>query len=311
MKHLPVLKNEAIKLLDIKPNGIYLDFTIGRAGHASEILKRLGKDGLLIGFDLDEEAVSDSEKVLAGVKTRGHYEIIHSNYRYFDEFLRIKNIDKVDGILLDLGVSSPQLDEDYRGFSYQHKGNLDMRMDRSQKLTAKYIINNYSLRELTRIFRENGEDPDAYKIAKRIVKRREWHEIISTIELAEMIKHAKPKKNASHHGHPAQQVFQALRIEVNDELNNLEIALSKAVKYLKPDGRLVVISFHSLEDRIVKNIFEKLTRTIGDREDVYELPTNDKMPFVLLTKKVVTPSKEETETNSRAKSAKLRAIKKC
>lgn len=311
MKHTPVLKNEAIKFLNVKPNGVYLDFTIGRAGHASEILKHLGKNGLLIGFDLDEEAVSDSEKVLASVKTQGHYEIIHSNYRYFDEFLKIKNIDKVDGILLDLGVSSPQLDEDYRGFSYQHKGNLDMRMDRSQKLTAKYIVNNYSLRELTRIFRDNGEDPDAYKIAKRIVKRREWNEIISTIELAEIVKHAKPKKNASQSGHPAQQVFQALRIEVNDELNNLEIALNKAVNYLKPNGRLVVISFHSLEDRIVKNIFEKLTRTIGDREDVYELPTNDKMPFVLLTKKVVTPSEEEVELNHRAKSAKLRAIKKC
>lgn len=310
MKHLPVLKKEAIELLNVKPNGVYLDLTLGRAGHASEILKHLNKNGLLIGFDLDEEAINDSEKVLASVKSGGKYEIIHSNFRFFDEFLKVKGIKKVDGILLDVGVSSPQIDEDYRGFSYQHKGNLDMRMDREQKLTAKYIVNNYPLRELTRIFREYGEDPDAYKIAKRITKEREEHEIISTLELAEMIKNSKTKKSGSKHGHPAKQIFQALRIEVNDELNSLQIVLNKAINYLKPDGRLVVITFHSLEDRIVKQAFNKVTKVIGNRNDDYQLPSKEKIEYALLNKDVITPSEKELKDNPRSKSAKLRAIAK-
>lgn len=308
MKHEAVLKSEAIDLLNVKPDGVYLDLTLGRAGHASEILKRLNKNGRLIAFDLDDEAIKESEQILK--KIGGNYDIIHSNFRYFPEFLKLKGIKEIDGIIMDLGVSSPQFEEDYRGFSYQRKGNLDMRMDRRQKITAKYIVNNYSLNELTRVFREYGEDPDAFKIAKKIIKYREKNQFISTIELADLV--AKVKMNRHHHrkGHPAKQIFQALRIEVNDELNNLKIGLDCALKCLKSNGRLVIISFHSLEDRIIKRTFNKVSKVIGNREDDYKMPTANKVEFKLITSKPITPSEEELMRNHRSHSAKLRAIEK-
>ena len=309
MKHQTVLKQTAIDLLNIKPNGVYLDLTLGRAGHASEILKRLNAHGQLIAFDLDDEAIQESEKILEEIG--GNYELIHSNFRYFPEFLKIKGITAVDGIIMDLGVSSPQFEEDYRGFSYQRKGDLDMRMDRSQRLTAKYIVNNYSVNELTRIFRQNGEDPDAHKIAKRIARYREKQEIISTIDLAEIISKAKLKNASNRKGHPAKQIFQALRIEVNDELNNLQIALNSAFKFLKPNGRIVIISFHSLEDRIVKRAFMRMSRIVGNRNDDCLMPNNNHMlNYRLLTHKPIVPTEEEIMANHRAHSAKLRAIEK-
>lgn len=300
MKHISVLKDEAIKLLNIKPDGVYLDLTLGRAGHSSEILKKLTK-GKLIAFDLDKDAIKESKVILD--KISHNYELIHNNYRYFDQYVK----SKVDGIILDLGVSSPQFDDPSRGFSYKVDAPLDMRMNQDSKVSAKELVNSLSLNELTKILREYGEEKDAYKIANNIIKNRP---INTTFELVNVIKKSKSNKDLNKKGHPAKQTFQALRIAVNDELNSLSLTLTKALTYLKPDGRLVVITFHSLEDRIVKQAFNKVTRVIGDRNDDYKLPTKDKIEYTLLNKNVIIPSKQELINNPRSKSAKLRAIKK-
>lgn len=307
MKHIPVLKEEAIKLLNVEPNGLYLDLTLGRAGHASEILKRL-KTGKLIAFDLDINAIKESNEILKKINNR--YELIHDNFKNFDSTLKERGIDKVDGILLDLGVSSPQFDDPSRGFSYQTSADLDMRMNQDQKLTAKYVVNHYSLNELTNIFRNYGEEKDAYSIAKNIVLHREKQAINTTLELVNIIKLSKRKSELLKKGHPAKQVFQALRIAVNDELNNLKEVIGKALKYLNINGRLVIITFHSLEDRIVKNEFNKVTKEIGNRIDEYNLPTNNIKQFALINKKVILPSEEEINLNHRSKSAKMRGIMK-
>ncbi|MCQ2792232.1 MAG: 16S rRNA (cytosine(1402)-N(4))-methyltransferase RsmH [Bacilli bacterium] len=303
MKHISVLKEEAIKLLNVKPSGVYLDLTLGRAGHASEILKRL-TTGKLIAFDLDETALKESKVILDKISNR--YQLIHSNYRYFDHYVK----EKVDGIILDLGVSSPQFDDASRGFSYQVNAPLDMRMDLTNPITAKKLVNTLSLQELTKIFREYGEEKDAYQIAKNIVKAREEKEIITTFDLVNIIKQSKSNKTLAKKGHPAKQVFQALRIKVNDELNSLTEALFKCLKALKKDGRLVVISFHSLEDRIVKQAFSQVTSFQGNRNDDYQLPSQKQFEYVLLNKKVIVPSNKELTNNPRSKSAKLRGIKK-
>lgn len=307
MEHISVLKKETIELLNIKSNGIYLDFTLGRGGHSSEILKRLSK-GKLIAFDLDETAIKESKPILD--KVSSNYELIHSNFKYFDKELSKRNISKVDGILIDLGVSSPQFDDPSRGFSYNFDTTLDMRMDLKSKLTAKYIINNYSLNELTRVFKDYGEDKDAYKIAKAIIKERETKEINTTFELIEIIKKNKSRIELNKKGHPAKQIFQALRIEVNDEINSLKETIFKALDYLNKDGILVIISFHSLEDRIVKQAFNKVSKVIGDRNDDYSLPNKNDVHFKLINKDVIIASEEELKNNRRAKSAKLRAIKR-
>ena len=306
MKHIPVLEKEAIELLNIKPDGTYLDLTLGRAGHSSSILKRL-KNGRLIAFDLDESAIKESESVLS--KISKNYFLVHANFKYFDNTLKQLSINKVDGILMDLGVSSPQFDDPRRGFSYNYDSLLDMRMDLNNKLTAKKVVNTYSLSELTRIFREYGEEKDAYKIANNIIKARNKKEITTTFELVDIIKKSKTFKELSKIGHPAKQVFQALRIEVNDELNSLKETLSKSLGYLNKDGRLVVISFHSLEDRIVKQEFNKVSKLVGDREDSNVIPIN-KLEYQLVNKDIITPSSEEIIFNRRAKSAKLRAVRK-
>ena len=304
-KHIPVLLNEVIEGLNIKSSGIYLDLTLGRAGHSSQILKKLDS-GLLIGVDQDEDAIKESSERLAKISDR--YKLVRSNFVYIDEILKDLNIDKVDGILMDLGVSSPQFDDVSRGFTYKNDTVLDMRMDKRNPLTAKEIVNTYSLDELYRIFRDYGEEKHSYQIAKNIVKAREKGEISTTYQLVDIIKASKPQKELSKPGHPAKQVFQALRIEVNDELNVLTKTLNKAVNHLNKGGRLAVISFHSLEDRIVKQFFKSLAVREGNR---FDLPNIEKqIEYRLVNNKVIVPSEIELEKNHRAESSKLRIIEK-
>lgn len=306
--HESVLKKEAIEGLNIKENGIYVDATLGRAGHSKEILSRL-TSGRLICIDQDDEAIEYSITVLGNISN--HFKIVRNNFRNLELILNLEDAKKVDGILFDLGVSSPQFDEDYRGFSYRSDAPLDMRMDRNNPLTAKYIVNNYSLNELNNIFRNYGEEKYSYSIAKNICKHREKKEIETTLELVEIIKEAKPKSELKKKGHPAKQIFQALRIEVNDELNALEEGLDAAIRSLKVGGRVVVITFHSLEDKIVKNLFKKYAVIEGNRHNDYlkvsEIETPD---YEIINKKVIVASEEELEQNRRSKSAKLRILER-
>lgn len=305
-KHIPVLLNETIDLLQIKKNGIYLDLTLGRGGHSSEILKRLNGTGLLIGVDQDITAIEESKPRLS--KINSNFKLVKSNFKDLDKILEQLNIKSVDGILMDLGVSSPQFDDGERGFSYNFDAKLDMRMDQSQDLTAEKIVNTYSLQDLTRIFKEYGEDKYSYQIAKEIVKEREKKPIESTFELVDIIKKSKPERELKKVGHPAKQVFQALRIEVNHELDVLKEALNKALKALNHKGRLVVITFHSLEDRIVKNCFKSVAVIEGDR---FDLPLMSKVPdYTLINKKVIVADEKEINENRRSKSAKCRAIER-
>lgn len=307
--HIPVMLQEAINGLNIKSDGVYVDMTLGRAGHSSEILKRLNDNGLLIAIDQDDEAIEYSLAKLS--KIRSNFKIVKSNFRRILEVLDDLGVNKVDGILFDLGVSSPQFDEDYRGFSYNKDSELDMRMNLDNKLTAKIIINTYPLEKLTKIFREYGEEKFAYQIAKNIVKARVNGEISTTLELVEIIKSSKPQKELSKPGHPAKQVFQALRIEVNDELNSLKEAIEASLKAIKVGGRIVVITFQSLEDRIVKQAFKAVSVVEGDRRNDYINPKDIKTPdFKEINRKVIIASEEELERNRRSKSAKLRILEK-
>ena len=302
-EHIPVLLNEVINGLDIKSSGTYVDLTVGRGGHSSEILSRLDK-GHLICVDQDEEAIVASQARLS--KISNNFEIVRSNFSHLEEILKDKNIDEVDGILMDLGVSSPQFDKGERGFSYKEDARLDMRMDQRQDLTAYNIINTYSLEDLTKIFQIYGEEKYSFSIAKNIIKARESAPIETTFQLVEIIKRSKPMKELKKVGHPAKQVFQALRIAVNDELNVLEKALKAALKHLKPGGRLAVITFHSGEDRIVKNIFKDAAISVGNRFDGPML--EQEKDYILINHKPITASEKELEFNHRSVSAKLRII---
>jgi len=304
-KHIPVLLKEVIEGLNIKENGIYVDLTLGRGGHSEEILKRL-KTGRLIGVDQDETAIKESGERLAKVSDK--FTLVRSNFKEIDSILNNLGISQVDGILMDLGVSSPQFDDIERGFTYRYDTRLDMRMDQRNSLTARDIVNNYSLNDLTRVFRDYGEERFAYQIAKNIVKARESKSIETTFELVDIIKASKPAKELKKVGHPAKQVFQALRIEVNDELNVLKECLHKAAKVLAKNGRLAVISFHSGEDRIVKQFFKDLTWEEGNR---YDLPINTKeKEYRMVNHKVIVPSEEEQELNRRSISSKLRILER-
>jgi len=307
-KHIPVLLNETIEGLNINPDGIYVDLTLGRGGHSKEILKRL-KNGRLISFDKDETAIEESKKNLEGFSSK--FTGIHDDFRNFRKDLDDLKIAKIDGIMADLGVSSPQFDDAQRGFSYKENARLDMRMDKRQKFSAYELINEYSLKDLTRVFREYGEDKYSYQIAQKIVKVRESKPIETTTELVEIIKSCKPQKELAKKGHPAKQVFQAIRIEVNDELGALKIALNDALKSLKVGGRACFISFHSLEDRLIKNAFAAVSKVEGTRHNVFALPTEaDKPDYRLVNNKVITASEYELENNPRSKSAKLRIIER-
>lgn len=306
-KHFSVLLNEAVSLLNVKSDGVYLDLTLGRAGHSSLILSSL-KEGHLYSFDLDEEAIEESQPKLEAIGT--NFTIIHSNFAYAKEKMAELGISEIDGALMDLGVSSPQFDEGERGFSYQNDGPLDMRMDQSSPKSAKTIVNTYSYEDLLRVFYKYGEDPDSKAIAKAIRKQREIKPIETTFELVDIIKSAKPAFRLRQKGHPAKQIFQALRVETNDELNSLSKALDDIPTILKKGGRFVVISFQSLEDRLVKEKFRSLSEVVGTRNGPDALKVTKEAEFKTITKHPIVPSSEEIDSNHRSKSAKMRALER-
>lgn len=297
MKHESVLLNECIENLNIKPNGIYVDATLGGAGHSLEIVKRLSS-GLLVGFDQDEFAVQYATNRL---KDYNNFKIVKSNFRNLTEELSKLGINKIDGILFDLGLSSFQIDDRKRGFSYLNNYELDMRMDQDLEVSAKDILNNYSLEDLTRIFRDYGEEKNAYQIARKIVDRRP---ITMTSELVKITDEVNYKVK----GHSAKRVFQALRIEVNEELDVLHEALAQLNDLLNPGGRIVIITFHSLEDRIVKHYFKENSEV----EIIKGMPIaiEPKPNYKVITKKPILPTDEEMKHNSRSRSAKLRVAEK-
>ena len=304
-KHIPVLLDEVIDGLNIKSDGIYFDLTLGRGGHSLEILKRL-KSGHLYGIDQDKEAIKESQNNLKDYLDKITF--VHSNFSKLDEIKKQYNIEYIDGILMDLGVSSPQFDEGDRGFSYRSDAILDMRMNQDNPLSAKEVVNTYSLNELCRIFREYGEEKFAYQIAKNIVKEREKEPIETTYQLVEIIKKSKPMRELAKAGHPAKQTFQALRIEVNQELEVLKLALDSAIKSLRPHGgRLAIITFQSLEDRIVKNAFKEASIVIGNRNDGY---MEKEKEYRLVNNKPIIAGEKELANNPRAHSAKLRIIER-
>ncbi len=304
-KHIPVLLQEAINYLNIDPNGIYVDCTLGGGGHSYEILKRLDK-GHLYAFDQDEYAISKASVTLKEFK--GKYTIIHSNFRNLATKLHEQGVTKVDGILYDLGVSSFQFDIPERGFSYRHDAFLDMRMDTTSPLRAYDIVNEYAFQDLVYILGKYGEEKNAKRIARQIEKTREQTPIETTMQLVEVIKRALPQKQLNKKGHPAKQTFQALRIAVNDELLAFEESLKQAFQIVKSKGRIVVITFHSLEDRMAKRMFIEKS-TLNYPKDI-PIPPDLKPEFHLLHKKVIRPSDDELYQNKRAHSAKLRAIEK-
>ena len=303
-KHFSVLLNESIENLNIKEDGIYVDCTLGYAGHSSQILKRITR-GCLFAFDQDGEAIKYSKKTLDQISN--NYEIINTNFVNLKEELNKRNITKVDGILFDLGVSSYQLDEEERGFSFHKDAKLDMRMNQNQVLSAYEVVNEYSFEDLTRIFFEYGEEKYAKSIAKNIVKERENKKIETTLELVEIIKNSVPEKYKRNH-HPGRKVFQAIRIEVNKELDVLKKALKDAIDMLNPSGRLCVITFHSLEDRIVKNIFKEYSHVPEIYKGMPDVPDEFKAKVKIIDK--IKPSKKEIENNNRSRSAILRVLEK-
>ena len=305
--HQAVLLEEAIEYLNIKEDGIYLDGTLGRAGHSSEILKKLSELGKLIGVDRDTAALEAVKKRFSGEES---LILEHSNFQDFDQILAKLGIEAVDGMLFDLGVSSPQLDNPERGFSYQKEGPLDMRMNPEQKLTAKDIVNNYSQAELEKIITEYGEENWSARIAEFIVKMRDEKEIKTTSDLVEVIKAAIPKAVRRSGGHPARRTFQALRIETNNELEQLKNLIAKAVSYLNPGGRLVIISFHSLEDRIVKHKFRELAKDCICPPDFPICVCDKEAEVEVITRSPIQASKEEKEANPRSRSAKMRVAEK-
>ena len=307
-KHIPVLFQEIMEIMAPKQGELFVDCTLGGGGHSRGFLERSGPDGYLIGIDQDTEALEAARQNLSAYSERVTY--VHSNYSQLDEILNLYAPEGVDGILFDIGVSSHQLDEKGRGFSYMQDAPLDMRMDQEQILDAWHVVNTYKEEELVRILKEYGEERWAKRIAKFIVEFRRNKSIDTTGELVDIIKRAIPKGAREEGSHPAKRTFQAIRIEVNDELGVLERTIAVAVKHLKKGGRLGIISFHSLEDRIVKEQFRYFA---SDCVCPPELPfcQCDKVSEVeILTRKPVTASLEELELNSRAKSAKFRDVKK-
>lgn len=302
--HESVLLKESITYLNLKKDSIVVDATLGYGGHSSEILKNI-PNGYLYCFDQDIEAINYSQKRLE--KIASNFEIIKSNFSHLKEKLKEKNIEKVDAIFFDLGVSSPQLDCDYRGFSFHKDAKLDMRMDQSQSLDAYQVVNTYSKEELTRIFFEYGEEKYASKIASAIVKTREEKLIETTFELVDVIKNSVPEKY-KREKHPARKVFQAIRIEVNHELEVLKIALKDALTLLNPGGRIGVITFHSLEDKICKRIFQEVSKVDSIMKELPIVPEEYKKEFQIV--KQLKPSKKEIEKNNRARSSKLRVIER-
>lgn len=303
--HKTVLLDEAVDYLDIKPDGIYVDATTGGGGHSSLILSKL-TTGHLYCFDQDDYAFLRSKERLD--KIGNNYTFVKSNFVNVKEELNKLGVEKIDGIIYDLGVSSFQFDIPERGFSYNYNAPLDMRMNQDAQLTAEYIVNNYSYEELVRIFYRYGEDPFSKQIARMIEKQRAVAPIHTTFELVDVIKSALPQKVLRQKGHPAKQIFQALRIAVNDELRVFEVSINDALDMLNHDGRAVVITFHSLEDRICKSVFKE--RTTLDIPDGLPIIITEDAPYELITRKPILPSEEELKNNNRAHSAKMRVIRR-
>ena len=304
--HISVLKDELINNLNLKEDSIIVDGTLGYAGDSSIILERI-KKGFLFAFDQDSEAIEYSTNVLNKIGT--NFTIIKSNFVNLKQELNKRGIEKIDGAIFDLGVSSPQLDNGRRGFSYHEDARLDMRMDKDNPLDAYYVVNNYDLNDLTRIFRDYGEDKFAYQIAKKIVKQREEKPIETTLELVEAIKSAVPEKE-KRKKHPAKQIFQAIRIEVNHELDVIKPAPEQALEMLNVGGRVEVITFHSLEDKIVKKYFKEVCSIDDKIKGLPNIPKEYLPDFKLVVNKAIIPTDKELENNNRARSAKLRIIER-
>lgn len=302
-KHVSVLLNETVEGLNVKENGIYVDGTLGGAGHSTEILKKLNNTGRLIGIDQDREALNAAGERL---KDYNNVTFVHNNFHNIKEILEELEINSIDGIMMDLGVSSYQLDNEERGFSYMKEAKLDMRMDRDQDFSAYDVINKYPEERIYKVIKEYGEERFAKRIASNIVKARELKSIETTLELVELIRKSIPAKNQREGGHPAKRTFQAIRIEVNGELEILNKTIEDAVDKLSVGGRIAIITFHSLEDRIVKNKFKELEKPCTC-PSAFPICVCGKEPKVkIITKKPIDPSQDEKNINSRSASAKLR-----
>lgn len=302
--HISVLLNESIEYLNLKEDSVIVDCTLGYGGHSSNVLKEI-KKGFLFAFDQDEEAIKFSDKRLSEIAS--NYEIIYSNFVNIKKELEKRNVKEVDGILYDLGVSSPQLDQADRGFSFHNDAVLDMRMDKNQSLSALTVVNEYSLADLIRIFRDYGEEKYASGIAKKIVDYRSDKEIKTTGELVEIIKTGVPEKYRREH-HPARKVFQAIRIEVNHELDVFESSLKQSLDLIKIGGRICVITFHSLEDRICKNIFKEVSSVPKELADLPIIPEEYQPRYKVIAN--IAPTNTEIDENIRSRSARLRVIER-
>ncbi|AZJ22014.1 16S rRNA (cytosine(1402)-N(4))-methyltransferase [Bacillus wiedmannii] len=307
-KHVTVLLKETVDGLDIKPGGTYVDCTLGGGGHSSYLLSQLTEGGRLIAFDQDEIAIQNAKERFSSYGEQ--FITVKSNFRYLSEKLQELGITEVDGILFDLGVSSPQLDTPERGFSYHHDAPLDMRMDQDAPLTAYDVVNSWSYEQLVRIFFQYGEEKFSKQIVRKIEAYRENKAIETTGELVELIKEGIPAPARRTGGHPAKRVFQAIRIAVNDELKVFEEALESAIEMVKPGGRVSVITFHSLEDRICKTTFKRNSTTPQLPPGLPIIPDEFKPKLKLITRKPILPSDIELEENNRARSAKLRIAEK-
>ena len=305
--HVSVLLNECIENLNIKPDGIYVDGTMGGAGHSLEIVKKLSEKGMLIGIDRDEEALAVAKERL---KEFNNVKYVHDNHDNIDEIIKNLNIKGVDGILLDLGVSSYQIDEKTRGFTYMDDGPLDMRMDKSQKLTAEYIVNNYKEQDLARIIFEYGEEKFSRKIARNICEYRKNKKIETTGELVKIIEKSIPGKFREKNSHPAKRTFQAIRIEVNNEIEPLYNTIKNSITALNSEGKLCVITFHSLEDRMVKKAYVDAEGKCTCPKDLPYCVCGNVSLGKIITKKPILPTEKEIQENSRSRSAKLRVFEK-
>lgn len=309
-EHVTVLLNEAVDNLNIKADGIYVDCTLGGGGHSRKILEQLGPNGHLYAFDQDQTALDYNQENLRDWLVAKKLTLIKSNFQQLKQKLAEHGVSHVDGVLYDLGVSSPQFDVAERGFSYRQDAILDMRMDQSQALTARKIVNEWSYGELVRIFTRYGEEKFAKSIARQIERKRQEEEIQTTGQLVELIKAGIPAKARRKGGHPAKKVFQALRIAVNNELGVLEDSLGQALSLLNPHGRISVITFQSLEDRLVKTMFKEKTSLPELPRGLPVIPSELELEYRLVSRKPITPSQAELEANHRAHSAKLRVIEK-
>ena len=307
--HVTVMLHETIDMLDVKPDGIYVDATLGGAGHSEYLLSKLSEKGHLYAFDQDQNAIDNAQKRLAPYIEKGMVTFIKDNFRHLKDRLHDLGVTEIDGICYDLGVSSPQLDQRERGFSYKKDAPLDMRMNQEANLTAYEVVNHYDYHELVRIFFKYGEDKFSKQIARKIEQAREQKPIETTTELAEIIKSAKPAKELKKKGHPAKQIFQAIRIEVNDELGAADESIQQAMEMLALGGRISVITFHSLEDRLTKQLFKEAS-TVEVPKGLPFIPDELKPKMELVSRKPILPSKAELEANNRSHSAKLRVARK-